>query len=355
MNCFPTEIRSWNDWPHAMPDDPLDLIANAEIVMGLNTDQGVFVDSSAYITPPVPPTLLKVVGGRVIDPTGPTILASLKNPISTLTVGALNNPKRIEIDFNNVPDIGTTTTASFFALALSSGLIGSTTVTMPFSNTARLDFPAALTADTYMVQLNGSSTPLITLIGSALDGEAIALPSGDGLPGGNFLFGVNVVAGTLPIPSAAPPLSGGSAWKTSLISIAGVPACIALELTNAQMIADAAQWNFDHLAANTSSNLAPPLPNRLYLRGGTQWRMDIPLNVGYIGYSELLISLLTNAATRGDCQGTVPAILFNARTYTGQVTLRVTLKKFGNFMIGIRGKDVNNYYSMYNSTWYVVK
>ncbi len=166
---------------------------------------------------------------------------------------------------------------------------------------------------------------------------------------------MNVIAGSLPVPPAAPPLSGGSAWKTSLISVAGVPACIALEGTNAQMTADAAGWNFDHLAANTSSNLAPPLPNRLYLRGGTEWRMDIPLNVGYIGYSELLISLLTNAATRGDCQGTVPAILFNARTYTGPVTLRVTLKKFGNFMIGIRGKDVNNYYSMYNSTWYVVQ
>jgi len=354
MDCFPTEIRSWNDWPRAMPDDPLDLIANAEIVSGAGTDQGVFVDSSTYTTPPVAPSLLKIIGGRIIDPTGPTVLASLQNPISTLKVGAANNPKRIEIDFNNTPDTGTVITSSFFAMRLSTGFVGGASVSFPASNTARLDFISALPADVYMVQLNGSSSPVITLSTVAMDGEAIALPSGDGVAGGNFLFSLNVVAGSLPTPPSAPPLVSGSHWKPSQISVIGVPICEALETTNAQKAADAAQWTFDHLAANTSSSLAPPLPNRLYLRGGTEWRMDIPLNVGYIGYPELVISLLTNAATRGDCQGTIPAILFNARTYAGPIALRVTLKKYGNFMVGIRGIDSNGYYSMYNSTWYVV-
>lgn len=352
MNCNPQEITNWYDWLYSPPEDPLELIANAEILNGGFTDQGVFVDSSTYTTPPVPPQLLKVIGGRIIDPSGPTVLASLQNPVSTLNAGAANNPKRIEIDFNNTPDFGTVNTSSFYTMRLSTGLIGSTSVTFPSSNTARLDFSAALPADTYMVQLNGSSSPVITLSVIAMDGEAIALPSGDGVPGGNFLFSMNVIPGSLPVPPPAPPLGGGSLWKPSLISLMGLPLCVALEGTNAQMVANAAQWNFDHLTANTS--LAPPLPNRLYLRGGTQWRMDIPLNLGYIGYSELLVSLLNNAATRGDCQGTVPAILFNARTYSGPAILRVTIKKFGNFMVGIRGKDVNNYYSMYNSTWYVV-
>jgi len=360
MNCNPPEVVSWYDWAYTNPDDPLDLIANAEIVMGGITDKGVFVNSSTYTTPPAQPNLLKIYGVRIIDPTGPTILASLLNPISTLTVGAANNPKRIEIDFTATPDSGTVNISSFFAMRLTTGLIGSTVISFPVSNTARLDFSAALPADVYMIQLNGTSSPVITLSTIAMDGEALALPSGDGVPGGDFLFGVNVVSGTQPIPPPAPPVAPFSTWNPSHIYVAGPPVCVALESTNAQKAADAAQWNFNHLTANTSSNLAPPLPNRLYLRGGTEWRMDIPLNLGNFrgfmgGYPELVISLLTNAATRGDCQGTVPAILFNSRVYTGAVTLRVTLKKFGNFMIGIRGIDPYGYYSMYNSTWYVVK
>jgi len=352
MNYFP--IRSWYDWSKVKPINPLDLVVNAQLVMGPNTDQGIFVNSSTYATPPAPPNLLKIIGGRVIDPSVPRILASLQNPISTLVVGASDNPKRFEIDFTSAPDVGTVTTSSFLVTGSTVGHVGSGTISFPSSATARLDFPSSLVVDSYAIQLNGTTSPQITLSTVPLDGEAIALPSGDGVPGGNFLFGINVISGSVAIPPPAPPLSPLSIWKPSQIYIAGLPLCVALGSDNLEKTAEAIQWIFSHLTANTNAYLSPSLANQLFLRGGTEWRMDIPLNVGYLGYTELLISILENAGTRGDDQGTIPGILFNSRTYLGLVTLRITFKRFGKYNIGIRGIDTNGYYSMFNSSWNIV-
>ena len=347
-------MASWYDWQNTMPADPLDLIANAELVMGANTDQGVFVDSSTYRVPPAPTNLLKIVGGRIIDSTGPTTIAVLQNPITTLVTGTTNNPNRIEIDFNEPPDGGTVTTSSFLITGTAGGPATGGTISFPFPTTARLDLTNVLAADTYSIQLNGTSTPVITLGGVALDGEATQLPSGNGVPGGNFLFGVNVVTGSRPIPPPAPPLAPTNYWNPSQIAITAPPVCVALETTNDQMVADAMQWNFSHLTAYLGATVPVPINRSLYLRAGTQWRMDIPLSLGYLSYSELLISILNNVGTRGDCQGTIPAVLFNSRIYSGSVTLRVTLREFGTFGIGIRAIDTNGYYSMFSSTWHSV-
>jgi hypothetical protein len=337
-----------------MPADPLDLLANAELVSGVNTDQGVFLDSLTYRTPPTPPNLLKVVGGRVIKSATSTNLAVLQNPISTLLTGVLNGPDRFEIDFNFPPDPPSVTTASFLVTGMTTGPVGGTVVTLPSPTTARLQCGAALGADTYAVQLHGTSTPIITFASVALDGEAIALPSGDGVAGGDFLFGVDVVAGSKPPPGTPPALAPTSNWNSSQIAITSPPTCVALETTNAQMVADAAQWNFDHLTAYLGPTVPTPVNKSLYLRGGDQWRMDIPLSLGYLSYTELQLSILSNIGTRGDCQGTIPAVIFNSRTYSGSVTLRVSLKKLGVFSIGIRAIDTNGYYSMFSSTWNVV-
>ncbi len=337
-----------------MPADPLGILANAELVMGANSDQGVFVFSSTFSTPPVPPNLLKIVGGRVIDSTGPTTRGVLMNPLTTLVVGASDNPDRIEIDFNQPPDGGTVTTSSFIVNGIASGIAGGGTISFPFPTTVRLQLTRALGADTYAVQLNGTSTPVITVGGVAMDGEATQLPSGNGVPGGDFLFGVNVVSGTQPLPPAAPPLRAASYWNPSQIAITSPPVCVALETTNAQKAADAAAWNFSYLTALLGPTVPPPIPDTLYIRAGEEWRMDIPMNLGYLSYPELLVSIISNAATRGDCQGTVPAILFNSRIYSGDVTLRVTVKQPGSYSMGIRAIDVNGYYSMYNSAWVAV-
>ncbi len=354
MDCQPKIISSWYDWPHTMPTDPLGFLANAELVMGANTDQGVFIDSSTYNVPPVPPNLLKINGGRVIDSTGPTTRGVLQNPISTLVVGAADNPNRIEIDFNQAPDGGTVTNTSFIVNGIANGVIAGGIITFPVSTTARLQLAAALRADTYAIQLNGTSAPVITAGGIPLDGEAIQLPSGNGVAGGDFLFGVNVVPGSQPIPPPAPPLPPSSNWNSSQIAIIAPPTCVALETTNQLMVADAAQWNFDHLTAWLGALVPTPLNKSLYVRGGTQWRMDIPLSLGSLSYSELQISILSNVGTRGDCQGTIPAVIFNSRIYSGIVTFRISLKKLGTFSIGIRAIDTNGYYSMFSSTWNVV-
>jgi hypothetical protein len=328
-------------------------VANAQLLASPFLDQGVFVDSTTFLASPPRPNLLEVIGVRVIASSGPTILGSLSNPVTTITVGALSSPNRLEVDFNFVPDPGTVNVASF-TITGTGGLMGGGTVSFPSTTTARLDLPSSLAVGTYILRLNGTSVPQITFSAVPLDGEATGLPSGNGIPGGDFVISIVVVSGIGPMPTPASALPSINAWNQSLISIGGPPTCIALESTNQQSIADATQWMFHHETVNTNQQLAPPLSKYIFLRAGTEWQMNIPLNLGYLAYSNLQISLMENAGTRGDCQGTVPVIQFNQRIYSGNVTLQVSLKKLGVFVMGIRAIDTNGYYSMYESLWDIV-
>ncbi len=139
----------------------------------------------------------------------------------------------------------------------------------------------------------------------------------------------------------------------SPISLQGVPVCSALGTDSQQHVADAAQWNFQHLSGNTGATLALPLQKVIFLRGGTDWEMAIPLSLGASTFVNFQLSFRNNAGTRGDCAGTIPAIEFSG-TFNGVITLSVTLKQLGAATMGLRGIDALGQWSMYESEWIIV-
>jgi hypothetical protein len=58
------------------------------------------------------------------------------------------------------------------------------------------------------------------------------------------------------------------------------PSVTALETDNLQMVADAAQWNFQHLMLNAATNPALSLAKVIFLRGGMQWQNSIQITMG---------------------------------------------------------------------------
>ncbi|MBS1914127.1 MAG: hypothetical protein JST22_19220 [Bacteroidetes bacterium] len=144
----------------------------------------------------------------------------------------------------------------------------------------------------------------------------------------------------------------GSSYPTAF-ALNGDPTCSALGSDNLQNVANANQWNFQHITRNSSATLAPPLSKVIFLRGGTDWEMAIPLDLGAGTYLNIQLSFRDNAGTRGDFAGTVPVIEF-AGTFTGSQTLSITLKRFGHVWMGLRGLDNTSKWSMYESEWIIV-
>ncbi len=162
-----------------------------------------------------------------------------------------------------------------------------------------------------------------------------------------------VIGSTAGVPTNSTNFNN-STWGTSTVGIksGSTPTCTALETTNAQMIANAAAWQFAALTNNASATLAPPLLKAIFFRGGPQWQMTLPLDFGATTYTNLQLSFLDNAGTRGDAQATVPVIQW-AGSFSGATTLLLTLKAFGQFTMGLRC-DTGSAVSMYESRWIVV-
>ncbi len=146
-----------------------------------------------------------------------------------------------------------------------------------------------------------------------------------------------------------------STWAANTVVLRSgqTPTVTALEVTNAQMIADAAQWNFRSQTNNASATLAPPLLRAIFMRGGPQWQMTLPLDFGGNTFTNLQLSLLDNAGTRGDAQGTVPVIQI-AGSFTGATTLLLTFKAFGEFIFGLRCDTGGGTVMMYESRMRIV-
>lgn len=136
------------------------------------------------------------------------------------------------------------------------------------------------------------------------------------------------------------------------VVLSGEPECVALESNNLQKVADANQWNFQHLSSNSNPNLAIPLRKVIFLRGGTSWEMIIPLDLGGT-YTNIQLSFRDNAGTLGYFTGTVPVIEF-AGTFSGQQTLKVTLHQIGRAVMGLRFMDSGGDWNMYESEWIIV-
>jgi len=146
-----------------------------------------------------------------------------------------------------------------------------------------------------------------------------------------------------------------STWATNTVVLKSgqTPTVTALETTNAQMQADAAQWNFRTQTNNVAATLAPPLLRAIFMRGGAPWQMTLPLDFGGNTFTNLQFSLLDNAGTRGDSQGTVPVIQWTG-SFTGATTINLTFKTFGEFIFGLRCDTGGGTVMMYESRMKIV-
>lgn len=149
----------------------------------------------------------------------------------------------------------------------------------------------------------------------------------------------------------------GSAWVTSPFSFTGNVSCESLHTDDQLAVADAAQWTFKHKGGNFVSNIAPPVRKILFLRGGRQWAMRIPINLGAATYTDLQLSFRNNATSAGDFTGasigTTPTILFGS-ALTGQVDLVMTLAEFGTYSLVISAREAANW-SMFELECHIVE
>lgn len=132
------------------------------------------------------------------------------------------------------------------------------------------------------------------------------------------------------------PLSG-SVWIPSPFTITSGPLISTNAGDSGMMVQDAVDFNFSHKTANTATTIAPPINKIVFMRAGVQWRNTMLLNLGSSPtYSQLELSFLDNAATRGDAQGTIPVIRWSGGgPYSGPKTLTLILKQPGRFTLGL--------------------
>jgi hypothetical protein len=128
----------------------------------------------------------------------------------------------------------------------------------------------------------------------------------------------------------------------SNIVIASAPVCIALGTDSQQKVEDAAQWNFSHLTWKGDSTVAPPLRRTIFLRAGNEWLNRIQFTISGMTPTNVQLSFLSNAATRGDDQGTWPVIDFTG-TFVG-ATLEISILGRGPVQMGMLVTNSTTYY-----------
>jgi hypothetical protein len=147
-------------------------------------------------------------------------------------------------------------------------------------------------------------------------------------------------------------------WSaTSAIAYTGtaLPEVKTVHTDDYQMVADAEQWNMQHVTRNVAATLPIPLQKVIFVRAGLEWEMRIPITItGTLTKVEL--GFRDNAGTRGDGQATYPVITFeNGVTgFTGAMYLVVTLKQLGNFSMLLWGKTSAPVYSTMEMEWIAV-
>ena len=142
-------------------------------------------------------------------------------------------------------------------------------------------------------------------------------------------------------------------WSATPLVFSNKPAVTSLESDNQLKVADANQWNFLNLTWNNDSALAIPARKFVFLRGVHEWDNCLYINFGGTPVTDVQLSLMMNAATRGDKQGTTPVIKWTGLNLTDEQTLNVVLRQFGTFSIGVWTFDGANY-AMFEMIWQVV-
>jgi hypothetical protein len=140
-------------------------------------------------------------------------------------------------------------------------------------------------------------------------------------------------------------------WRDPLVSLNGKPTCYAAGTDDVQKVEDALYWTFSHLTWYGDINAPKALRKLIFLRGGIEWRMKIPLTFSS-EWTNVMLSLRNNAATRGDAQGTVPVIGF-AGAFSGSVELEIAVKTFGQLSMALVGTQSGDT-AMYEMEWMVV-
>jgi hypothetical protein len=149
---------------------------------------------------------------------------------------------------------------------------------------------------------------------------------------------------------------GASAWIASPFAYAGVPKCESLHGDDLLAVAEAAQWTFQHQIINIAATNPPALSKVAFMRVGPDVQMVFDIDLGGSSYTDLLLSFRDNAAVPGDFvsgnTGTIPAIKFTG-SLTGQKTMKVSLKKLGTYVMGLKAVTGGNH-SLFEMEWVVV-
>lgn len=105
-----------------------------------------------------------------------------------------------------------------------------------------------------------------------------------------------------------------------------------------------------HRTVNVAATVAPPLRKTVFMRAGIGWQNTVGINVGSSPtFASFQLSLLENAATRGDAQGTIPVFEWNSGPYSGLVQFGLVLYSPGRYTFGLLGVDSSSpaNYSMF--------
>ena len=143
-------------------------------------------------------------------------------------------------------------------------------------------------------------------------------------------------------------------YGTNDMTFPVAPYCEALRPDDEQQVADAAQWNFQHLTS-VSSGIPPQMYSLLFLRAGTAWKMVITMDFAG-SMKDMQLTFFENAATLGNFHEEIPVISFTKGDpyFTGTIELEVTLKKTGKYRMGLRGIDDGDSYFFWDMLWIVV-
>lgn len=154
-------------------------------------------------------------------------------------------------------------------------------------------------------------------------------------------FGLAPIPGTWYLSDNYSQPDTGSIWIDSPISVNGAVTVTTNATEQKQMVFDATSWNFQNKSTNTAASVAPPLRKVIFVRSGLEWINTVPLALGSSpDFTELQLSLLENAATRGDMQGSIPVFRWASGPFLGSVLLQLVFRIPGRYALGLVG--INN-------------
>ncbi len=154
-------------------------------------------------------------------------------------------------------------------------------------------------------------------------------------------LGASPVVGTWYLSDTFIAPTSGSVWIASPITMNAENTITTNSADQNQMVFEATSWNMLNKTTDTATTVAPPLRKAVFMRSGLQWTNTLPIGLGSSpAFTEIQISFLENAATRGDMQGTVSVFRWAAGPYSGPSSVQFVFKNPGRYTLGILG--INN-------------